>query len=173
MKFFSEHDREGLTAAEEREPRTPLPVRMVASEEYLPITQAAKQRESEQPMYTIADEIAPELGMSRRRFFQTSAGMAAGFLVLNQAVGPLFSVGAAEAADARANFTFDSNARPERLELPTTWFEVSAINLNCLFIKDVVWALVAPIAPQCSTMHSSITQNSRKSNPPGAVVSCA
>lgn len=65
MKFFSEHDREGLTAAEEREPRTPLPVRMVASEEYLPITQAAKQRESEQPLYAIADEIAPELGMSR------------------------------------------------------------------------------------------------------------
>ena len=40
MKFFSEHDREALTAAEEREQRTPLPVRMVASEEYLPITQS-------------------------------------------------------------------------------------------------------------------------------------
>lgn len=98
MKFFSEQDREGLTPAEESEPRTPLPVRMVASEEYLPVAQTMKQREAEQRLYALADSVASKLGMSRRRFFQTSAGMAAGFLALNETFGPLFSVGAAEAA---------------------------------------------------------------------------
>jgi hypothetical protein len=133
MKFFSEQDREGLTAADEREPRTPLPVRMVASEEYLPIAQTAKLRESEQRLYVIADEIAPKLGMSRRRFFRASAGMAAGFLWRSArrstrcSRSPLL-----KAADARADFTFDSNARPERLELPTTWFEVRSLNCNLL-----------------------------------------
>ena len=102
MRFFSEQDRGGLTPAEESEPRTPLPVRMVASEEYLPIVQTVKQREAEQRLYALADSIAPKLGMSRRRFFQTSAGMAAGFLALNETFGPLFSVGAAEAATPEA-----------------------------------------------------------------------
>ncbi|MCK9540474.1 MAG: amidohydrolase [Novosphingobium sp.] len=98
MKFFSDQDRQPLTPAEASEPLTPLPVRMVASEEYLPVTQSARQREAEQRLYAIADGIAPKLGMGRRRFFQTSAGMAAGFLALNQTFGPLFSVATAEAA---------------------------------------------------------------------------
>jgi len=98
MKFFSSDDQRGLHPAEEGEPRTPLPVRMVASEEYLPVAQTAKQREAEQRLYALADQVAPRLGMSRRRFFQTSAGMAAGFVALNETFGPLFSVGAAEAA---------------------------------------------------------------------------
>lgn len=59
---------------------------------------------------------------------------------------------------------FEKLARPERFELPTTWFEISAINLNRLFIKDVVWALIAPIAPQCSIMHSSILNFGRYSS---------
>ncbi|WP_229736346.1 amidohydrolase family protein [Novosphingobium endophyticum] len=71
---------------------------MVASDEYLPIPQTAKQHEAEQRLYAYADGIAPKLGMSRRRFFQTSAGMAAGFLALNDTFGLLFSVSAAEAA---------------------------------------------------------------------------
>lgn len=98
MRWLSDDDREGLTPAEQCEPRTPLPVRMVASEEYLPVPQSAKQRETEARLYAIADGIAPRLGLSRRRFFQTSAGMAAGFVALNSAFGPLFDVGAAEAA---------------------------------------------------------------------------
>ncbi|HMO76587.1 MAG TPA: amidohydrolase family protein [Sphingopyxis sp.] len=100
-------DRTGLIGAERREPRTPLPVRMVASEEYLPVAQTAKQRETEARLYTLADSIAPKLGLSRRRFFQTSAGMAAAFVALNESFGDLFGAARAEAmtpeaADARA-----------------------------------------------------------------------
>src|SRR4029077_3706856 len=93
-----ERDRQVLTPADRCEPRTPLPVRMVASEEYLPLRQTPEQRETELRLYAIADAIAPRLGLSRRRFFQTAAGMAAGFAALNGAVRRIFDVGAAEAA---------------------------------------------------------------------------
>jgi predicted TIM-barrel fold metal-dependent hydrolase len=98
MRWLTDEDRRALTPAERCEPRTPLPLRMVASEEYLPVPQTAKQRETEARLYRIADEVAPKLGLSRRRFFQSAAGMAAGFLALNGAFGRLFEVGAAEAA---------------------------------------------------------------------------
>lgn len=102
MRFFPDSDRAGLTPAEESEPRTPLPVRMVASEEYLPVPQTPEQRETEQRLYALADGIAPRLGMSRRRFFQTSAGMAAAFTALNGTFGNLFAATAAEAATPEA-----------------------------------------------------------------------
>ena len=102
MPFIDESDRARLGAAEEVEPRTPLPVRMVASEEYLPVPQTPKQRETEQRLYALADGIAPRLGMSRRRFFQTSAGMAAAFTALNSTFGNIFAVGPAEAATPEA-----------------------------------------------------------------------
>lgn len=107
MRFLSEEDRRHLSPAEESEPLTPLPVRMVASEEYLPVPQTEKQRETESRLYALADDIAPRLGLSRRRFFQSAAGMAAGFVALNQAFGEIFAVGANEAltpgiADERA-----------------------------------------------------------------------
>jgi predicted TIM-barrel fold metal-dependent hydrolase len=98
MSLFSDAERQALRPAEAREPRTPLPVRMVASEEYMPVPQTPAQREAEARLYAIADGIAPRLGMSRRRFFASSAGMAAAFVALNETFGRLFSVGAAEAA---------------------------------------------------------------------------
>ena len=98
MRWLTGEDRTSLSAAEQCEPRTPLPLRMVASEEYLPSPQTGKQRETEARLYAIADEVAPRLGLTRRGFFQTSAGMAAGFVALNGAFGRLFDVGAAEAS---------------------------------------------------------------------------
>lgn len=98
MRWLSDEDQAGLSPAELTEPRTPLPVRMVASEEYHPVPQTPRQREAEARLYALADETAPRLGLSRRRFFQTASGMAAGFAALNGAFGPVFQVGAAEAA---------------------------------------------------------------------------
>lgn len=107
MHWLTDEEKSALTPAERREPRTPLPVRMVASEEYAPVPQTRQQHETEMRLYALADAVAPKLGMSRRRFFGTAAGMAAGFLALNGTFGRLFDVGAAEAAtpelaDARA-----------------------------------------------------------------------
>ena len=97
MSLYSEDELGALRPAEEREPRTPLPVRMVASEEYLPVSQTARQRETETRLYALADTITPKLGVTRRRFFQSSAGMAAAFLALNETFGWFFSVSHAEA----------------------------------------------------------------------------
>lgn len=98
MRWLTDEDHEALTPAERCEPRTPLPVRMVSSEEYTPVRQTEKQRETEARLYAMADAVAPKLGLSRRRFFQTSAGMAASFAALNGTFGPLFEVSEAEAA---------------------------------------------------------------------------
>lgn len=102
MRYIPECERANLGSAEEIEPRTPLPVRMVASEEYLPVPQTPQQRETEQRLYALADGIAPRLGMSRRRFFQTSAGMAAAFTALNGTFGNIFAIMPAEAATPEA-----------------------------------------------------------------------
>src|SRR5438094_519270 len=52
-------------------------------------------------------EAAAHFGMSRRRFFQSAAGMATAFLAMNRTYGRIFGVSEAEAAtperaDARA-----------------------------------------------------------------------
>lgn len=106
MGFLSDEERERLTPAETA-PRTPLPLQMVGSDEYVPLPRTQKQREVQGRLYALADELAPRQGLTRRRFFQTSAGMAAAFVAMNDAYGPLFEASRAEAAtpdlaDARA-----------------------------------------------------------------------
>jgi hypothetical protein len=102
MRRRSDHETDRPIPADRCEPRTPLPLRMVASEEYLPVRQSDKQRETEARLYALADEIAPKLGLSRRRFFGTAAGMTAAFVALNGAFGRLFEASAAEAAAPEA-----------------------------------------------------------------------
>jgi len=107
MGFLTDSERRGVAPSELDDPRTPVPTRPVASDEYLPAPQSGRQREVETRLLALADERARAYGTSRRRFFQSAAGMAASFLVMNQVYGPLFFVGDAgaaepEAADARA-----------------------------------------------------------------------
>jgi predicted TIM-barrel fold metal-dependent hydrolase len=47
----------------------------------------------------LADAAGRRLGMDRRRFLRTSAGMATAFVAMNEVFGPLFNVSAAEAAE--------------------------------------------------------------------------
>lgn len=54
MRWLTEEDQASFTPAERCEPRTPLPVRMVSSEEYRPVPQSAKQRETEIRLYALA-----------------------------------------------------------------------------------------------------------------------
>src|SRR6202030_4731181 len=49
-------------------------------------------------LLAMADALAEKQGQSRRRFFQTAAGMAASFVAMNEVYGPLFEVTRAEAA---------------------------------------------------------------------------
>jgi uncharacterized protein len=78
--------------------QTPIPTQIVASDEFYPDPQNERQREVEQRLLAMADDLGGKQGLNRRRFFQTTAGMAASFLAMNQVYGPLFDVTPAEAA---------------------------------------------------------------------------
>src|SRR3979409_2214605 len=78
---------------------SPIPVQSVSSDEFMPAPQTAKQREFELRVKQMGAQMAKRLGVSRRRFFQTAAGMATAFLAMNDTYGPLFGVSRAEAAE--------------------------------------------------------------------------
>jgi uncharacterized protein len=86
-----------LSFADQLTFRSPIPTRSVSSEEFMPTPQSAKQREFELRLKSYGSELAKHQGLTRRRFFQTSAGMAAAFLAMNDTYGPLFGVSRAEA----------------------------------------------------------------------------
>jgi predicted TIM-barrel fold metal-dependent hydrolase len=107
MKFLSDAQLTALAPAETSTFPSPVPTQIVSSDEYLPVPQSARQREVEARLKAMSDRLAEHQGLSRRRFFQTAAGMAASFVAMNQVFGPLFEANAAEAAspelaDARA-----------------------------------------------------------------------
>jgi hypothetical protein len=77
---------------------SPVPTQIVASEEYAPPPQNARQREVEVRLRALSNDLAKRQGMSRRRFFQTAAGMAASFVAMNEVYGQLFTASLAEAA---------------------------------------------------------------------------
>ena len=106
MGFLSDDDRARLTPAEDLPP-TPIPTRTVSSDEYMPPRQTPRQREFEARLLALGDEMAKRQGVSRRRFFQTAAGMASAYVALNETFGPVFEASRAEAqtpdmADERA-----------------------------------------------------------------------
>ncbi len=98
MKFLSDDMMSGLLPAETASFPSPVPMQIVSSDEYLPVPQTPKQREVEARLKDMSDRLAKRQGMSRRRFFQTAAGMAASFVALNQVFGHLFDASEAEAA---------------------------------------------------------------------------
>ena len=63
-----------------------------------PATQSETQKHVERRIFELADENGKQLGLSRRQFLQTSCGMAAAFLAMNEVYGSgVFQVAAAEA----------------------------------------------------------------------------
>ncbi|MGE0221872.1 MAG: amidohydrolase family protein [Acetobacteraceae bacterium] len=98
MGFLSDDDLARLAPADVVEADTPVPTRIVSSDEYFPAAQNAAQREAEARMLALGDEQARRHGISRRRFFQTAAGMAAAFVAMNQTYGNVFAASEAEAA---------------------------------------------------------------------------
>jgi predicted TIM-barrel fold metal-dependent hydrolase len=96
--FLSDDEIASLMSATLLPHRTPLPTQVVSSDEYYPPPQTAQQREVQARLLAMADDLGAKQGLSRRRFFQTSAGMAAAFVALNQVFGELFAAIPAEAA---------------------------------------------------------------------------
>lgn len=77
---------------------SPIPTQCVSSDEYLPCPQTDEQRQFEARIKEYGAELARHQGVSRRRFFQSAAGMAAAFVAMNETYGPLYMVSKAEAA---------------------------------------------------------------------------
>ena len=103
MSMLSPEELAQLHSAESLFP-SPIPVQSVSSDEFMPGPQTAKQREFEARIKEVGTQMAKRLGMSRRRFFQTAAGMASAFLAMNETYGPIYGVSSAEAAEPdRAN----------------------------------------------------------------------
>src|ERR1700760_4969302 len=78
--------------------QTPIPTQIVASDEFYPDPQNERQREVEQRLLAMADDLGGKQGPDRRKFFRSAAGMAASFVAMNQVYGALFDATPAEAA---------------------------------------------------------------------------
>ena len=98
MKFLTDEQLAELLPAETSSFPSPVPTQIVSSDEYLPVPQTEKQREVEARLKEMSDRLARHQGLSRRRFFQTAAGMAASFVAMNQVFGHIFDASEAEAA---------------------------------------------------------------------------
>jgi hypothetical protein len=98
MKFLTDEQLAELLPAETSSLASPVPTQIVSSDEYLPVPQTEQQREVEARLKELSDRLARRQGLSRRRFFQTAAGMAASFVAMNQVFGHIFDASIAEAA---------------------------------------------------------------------------
>lgn len=81
---------------------SPLPTQVVSNEEFLPMPQTADQKRLEARINALADLHGRRVGLNRRDFLRTSAGMAAAFMAMNEVFGPYFTVNAAELAEPAA-----------------------------------------------------------------------
>ena len=98
MRFLSQDEIDRLSPAETSAFPGPIPTQIVSSDEYLPTPQTADQRQVEARLKDLGGRLAKHLGLSRRAFFRTAAGMASAFVAMNEVYGPIFQVSKAEAA---------------------------------------------------------------------------
>ena len=96
--MLSDEELAELIPSENLKLQTPIPTQIVSSDEFYPDPQNDKQREVENRLLAMADDLGKKQGLDRRRFFQTAAGMAASFVAMNEVYGDLFAVSKAEAA---------------------------------------------------------------------------
>jgi uncharacterized protein len=108
MGFLSDGDKALLMPSETLGDGTPIPTQIVSSDEFYPVPQTETQRKLHARLLDLGNTMAKRSGISRRRFFQSAAGMAAAYVVMNEIFGTLFEASRAEAetpsmADARAS----------------------------------------------------------------------
>jgi hypothetical protein len=134
---------------------TPIPTQVVSNEEFMPMPQTEDQRRVEARINELADAYAKRLGMSRRAFLQTSGGMAAAFMAMNDVFGPVFRVAEAEALEPAAaremwpkkEFIFDIQTHhvKDSMQGPTMFRTVTGkLGLN---------PALAGIAPAADSLH--------------------
>ena len=96
--WLSEREQRLVAGAETASAATPVPTQIVSNGEYLPPPQSEAQKRVERRIFELADVNGKRLGLSRRQFMQTSCGMAAAFVAMNEVYATnVFQVAAAEA----------------------------------------------------------------------------
>ena len=108
---------------------SPIPTQLVSNEEFIPVPQTAQQKAFAERLTEISERNARRLGVSRRRFLRTGAGMASALLALNDIFGDCYDVSAAEAADPKAfeekwpkeQFIFD--IQTHHVDISRKWYE--------------------------------------------------
>ena len=80
----------------------PLPTRIVSNEEFPPLPQTDEQARVEQILVSSGEQAGRRLGVSRRKFLQTTGGMAAAFLAMNSVFGRFFDIGEVELMETAA-----------------------------------------------------------------------
>ena len=99
--WLSEREQRLVAGAEAASAATPIPTQIVSNGEYLPPAQSATQKKVEARINELAELNGKRLGLSRRQFMQTSCGMAAAFLAMNEIYGNVFQGRAGRGARTR------------------------------------------------------------------------
>jgi predicted TIM-barrel fold metal-dependent hydrolase len=118
-------------ADEEKPIQSPLPTEICSNEEFIPPPQTAELARWEARIAEMAGACAKQLGLTRRRFLQTSGGMAVAMLAYNEVFGKTYEVAPIEALDPAAyaekwpktEFIFDNQTH--HIDVESKWFELT------------------------------------------------
>ena len=101
--WLTDKQRKRVAPADRNTTGIPLPTRIVSNGEYMPMPQTPDQARVESAILAAADEQGARLGLSRRSFLRSGAGLAASFMAMNRVFGgDVFSVAHAETVDLAA-----------------------------------------------------------------------
>jgi len=129
--WLSDGQLEHCAPAEAEPFKAPVPTRMVSNGEYMPHPQTDKQRHVEARVKEIADKAAKKLGITRRQFLETTGGMAASFLAMNEVYGANFQVSQAELFEPEAH---DENGPPKDLFVLDDQTHIIRSTMNGAFV---------------------------------------
>src|SRR5215210_6481347 len=109
--------------------RSPIPTRIASNEEFVPPPQLPQQKAVEERLRDLSDRNARALGLDRRQFLRTKAGMAAALLAMNEVFGDFFDVSKAEAREPGAfeekwpkdQFIFD--IQTHHVDVSKKWYD--------------------------------------------------
>lgn len=76
----------------------PIPTQCISNGEFNPLPQSDQQKQVEARINDLADQYSKKQGLSRRGFLNSTSGMAAAFVAMNEVFGHVFDANLAEAA---------------------------------------------------------------------------
>jgi uncharacterized protein len=127
---------------EQKPIQSPIPTEFFSNEEFIPPPQSIQQKKWEARIAEMSEQCANKLGISRRRFLQTSGGMAVAMLAYNEVFGKTYDVDPIEALDPAAynekwpknEFIFDNQTH--HVDVESRWFETPAGKQAADFLRN-------------------------------------